>query len=215
MPGDTKGALLAAAFARFARDGYPATSIRALAADVGIKESSVYKHFASKEAILDAVLEVADARLDALAARFGLPADDAAAATPFFEAVTPDLLREIAEGYLHLWLHDADVVAVRRLLTLEQYRTPAAGRMLRDLVVERALAFQTPLFAEVIGRGLFRPADPAAVALAFWGPIVAILAVADSPDDEPLARTRLGAHLDHFRATHAIAQDLTDGVDES
>ena len=64
----TRERLLDAALARFSREGWGGTSIRDLARDVGIRESSVYKHFASKQAIFDALLERADARLAAVAA---------------------------------------------------------------------------------------------------------------------------------------------------
>ena len=86
------------------------------------------------------------------------------------------------EAFLHEWLYDADVVAARRVLTLEQYRTSLAGNRLRELTVEGPLRFQTELFRTLIGRGVFRPADPEAVALAFWGPIFAILAAAERDD---------------------------------
>lgn len=87
------------------------------------------------------------------------------------------------------------------------YRTPTAGARLRELMVSQPLTFQSELFAKLIERGLFHPADPTAVALAFWGPIVAILTSADTPDDEPAARQLLHVHLDHFRKTYAISPE--------
>lgn len=53
----TKETLLKAAIQLFAEKGYKGTSIRTLAQAVGIKESSVYNHFKSKESILDAILD--------------------------------------------------------------------------------------------------------------------------------------------------------------
>lgn len=55
--GDTKAALLEAALKLFAEHGYAGTSIRAIAREVGLSESVLYAHFASKRAIFDAVLE--------------------------------------------------------------------------------------------------------------------------------------------------------------
>ena len=70
MRRDTRSALLDVAQERFAIDGFAGTSVRDLATAVGIKESSVYNHFASKQAVLDALLARIDERLVAVARRF-------------------------------------------------------------------------------------------------------------------------------------------------
>ncbi|GAA4955841.1 TetR family transcriptional regulator [Yinghuangia aomiensis] len=45
----TAAALLDAAVARFARDGYEATSVRDIAADAGVNPALIYRYFGSKE----------------------------------------------------------------------------------------------------------------------------------------------------------------------
>lgn len=60
---DTRRELLDAALDLFAERGYHATSMRALAGAVGVRESAIYHHFASKDALLEAVVtEHASAR---------------------------------------------------------------------------------------------------------------------------------------------------------
>lgn len=49
--------ILEAAFRLFVRDGYEATSIDAILAEVPFTKGALYYHFAGKEALLDAVLE--------------------------------------------------------------------------------------------------------------------------------------------------------------
>ncbi len=209
MKRDTRTNLIDAAQARLAEHGYAGTSIRDLAGDVGIKESSVYKHFPSKQAVLEAVLARAEERVAATAAALGVRVDDPDAAAQAYDGITLDRLTEIAQGFLTMWLHDAEFVPLRRVLTLEQYRTPEAGRLLRELVATRALEFQTALFARLIAGGGFKPADPEAVALAFWGPIVTILTLAEAPGAEGEARRMLDVHLGHFRATHVAGEDAS------
>ena len=55
--GGTRERILEAAVHLFAEKGYHGTSVRELAREVGIKESSLYNHYAGKEAVLDAILE--------------------------------------------------------------------------------------------------------------------------------------------------------------
>jgi AcrR family transcriptional regulator len=52
---DTRRRILDAALERFARQGYAGTPIRQIARDVGIRESGLYSHFESKQAIYDAL----------------------------------------------------------------------------------------------------------------------------------------------------------------
>lgn len=50
--------ILDVALRLFVRDGYAGTGIRAIAAEVGISEATIYHHFKSKEDILQALIEL-------------------------------------------------------------------------------------------------------------------------------------------------------------
>ncbi|PPK69116.1 TetR/AcrR family transcriptional regulator [Actinokineospora auranticolor] len=54
----TRAALIAAATRRFATDGYAATGLEDVAADIQATRGAVYHHFSSKKALFEAVLEV-------------------------------------------------------------------------------------------------------------------------------------------------------------
>lgn len=200
--GSTRRALLDAAQEAFATRGFSGTSVRSLTSAVGIKESSFYNHFPSKQALLEAVLDRASQRLAETAERLAVPLEDADAAAGLYGDMSLQRLEEVTAGFARLWLTDPDLVAARRALVLEQFRTPEAGARLRDLTVNQPLTFQTRLFAELIERGRFSPADPQAVAMAFWGPVRLILAGASGPEDLQEVLRRIHLHLEHFAATH-------------
>ena len=63
---DTHNALLTSARKAFAERGYAATSLEDLARTLGLTKAAVYHHFASKRALLEALLEEADHNSDAL-----------------------------------------------------------------------------------------------------------------------------------------------------
>lgn len=52
----TRQRILEAAARRFRRDGYAATSLRAIAADADLRDGSLYYHFPTKEDLVDEVL---------------------------------------------------------------------------------------------------------------------------------------------------------------
>src|SRR6266516_3505303 len=53
---ETRAALLAAARVRFARDGYEATNLRNIAADVGVNVALISRYFGSKEGLFQPVI---------------------------------------------------------------------------------------------------------------------------------------------------------------
>ena len=56
-PTKTRDLILAAAETLFARQGYQATTIKQVAAQVGVKGPALYKHFTSKRALFEEVLQ--------------------------------------------------------------------------------------------------------------------------------------------------------------
>ena len=57
MSRDTPTRILAVALAEFSERGYAGTSMRRIASAVGLQAPSIYAHFTSKEALLEALLE--------------------------------------------------------------------------------------------------------------------------------------------------------------
>ena len=70
IPGqkDTAERIFDAAIDLFAQKGYDNVSIRDIATAVGIKESSIYKHYTNKEAILQKIIQYPIAKIYAIAA---------------------------------------------------------------------------------------------------------------------------------------------------
>src|SRR5688572_22128635 len=69
---ETRAALLTAAHRLFVRDGWAGTGMRDVAAEAGVSTETVYAHFSSKRALLQAVMDIAatgDDRPVALAER--------------------------------------------------------------------------------------------------------------------------------------------------
>lgn len=200
---DTRTRLLQAGLQGFATTGYAGTSIRDLAGAVGIKESSVYKHFSSKQAIFDALLAWTQQRHAEAAAALGLgftsPDADASALT---QAGVHDITAT-ARALFDFSLSDEVASSFRRLLTVEQFRNPRVGAMLNSYFVETPITFQTQVFEHLMTAGIIRRGDPSATALAFWGPVWLLICSVDAdPSAIQTARKRLEAHVAHFIDNH-------------
>jgi len=71
----TRQTVLEAARARFAREGFTATTIRRVAADAGVDPSQVMQFFGSKDGLFAAVMSVPQAALDRFATVFEGPGE--------------------------------------------------------------------------------------------------------------------------------------------
>ncbi len=70
---NTKKRILNEAVALFACRGYDGTSMEAIAAQVGIKAPSIYKHYKSKRDVFEAILREMERRDAENAAACGVP----------------------------------------------------------------------------------------------------------------------------------------------
>ena len=190
MANDTKERILVAALEMFSQNGYAGTNIRELSASLGLVKSGVYKHFDSKEAIWNALL---DQMITYYADHFG----SAEHLPP-----VPDSLEGLVEMTMRLvdfTVHDDKIVMTRKLLSIEQYRDERA----RDLATKHFLTglteIFTSLFAGMMDKDLLRRDDPAMLAFAYTAPISALIHLCDrEPDKIPEALEQVEKFSRHF-----------------
>ena len=155
----TRERILSAALTAFGTRGYDATSLDALAAELGIRKQTILYHFSSKDALLDAVIDKAGAELI---------------------AVLEEAVAGAGDGW---WRVDAVVHSVFRLagrrpqllgLLREVSRLgPPAATRFREMLgpfVERATAF---LEAGMAG-GDFRRQDAGMLLLATYSTVIGV-----------------------------------------
>ncbi len=196
MAKDTKERILAAALDRFSQNGYDGTNIREVAESLGLVKSAMYRHFESKEAIWNALL---DEMIAYYAARFG----SAEHLPP-----VPDSLEGLVELTMSLvdfTVHDERVVKTRKLLTIEQFRDDRA----RDLATKHFLTGLTEMFAHLfegmMDKGLLRRDDPGMLAFAYTAPISALIHLCDrEPEKTNQAMAQVEAFSRHFVKTYGV-----------
>ena len=196
----TRERILTEALRLFSARGFEEASLRDLADAVGIRQPSLYKHFPTQQAILDELLERGVARLQLIAEARNVPFDDPAAARPAYSAISEEGIAELSLAMFDAVLHDDLLAPLRRILIMEQFRSPHAAELLREWFVIGPLRFQEHLFAELIASGSFIPGpDPRQLALEFYAPLHLLLAHADlDPSLELGLRDQLRDHVIAF-----------------
>ena len=190
MANDTKERILEAALEMFSQKGYAGTNIRELSASLGLVKSGVYKHYESKEAIWNALL---DEMIAYYAEHFGSsehlpPVPD-----------SPEGLVTMTMQMVNFTVHDERIIMTRKVLMLEQFRDGRA----RELATKHFLTGLTEMFTQVftgmMDKGLLRRDDPAMLAFAYTTPISALIHLCDrEPDKKEEAMAQVEAFSRHF-----------------
>ena len=170
MANDTKERILVAALEMFSQNGYAGTNIRELSASLGLVKSGVYKHFESKEAIWNALL---DQMITYYADHFG--------STEHLPPVpdSPEEFVAMTMRMVGLTIHDEQIVKTRKVLTLEQFRDDRARELATKHFLTGLTEMFTPIFAGMMDKGLIRRDDPAMLAFAYTAPISALIHLCD------------------------------------
>ena len=194
MANDTKERILDAALVMFSRNGYAGTNIRELSASLGLVKSGVYKHFESKEAIWNALL-------DKMIAYYEEHFGSAEHLPPVPD--TPEELVRMTMQMVNVTVHDERIVMTRKLLSIEQFRDERA----RDLATKHFLTGLTDMFTRLfrgmLDKGLLRDDDPEMLAFAYIAPISALIHLCDrEPEKTEETLEQIEAFSRHFVRTY-------------
>ena len=189
----TRDRIMDESLALFARRGFEATSVHDIAASVGIKAPSLYKHFSSKQAIFDAIVEQAVQEHLATAGSLGAPKVGQDVSGQYGRADQATMVR-ITTGLLQHWI-TGKASLFRRMLSAERLRSPEMAKYYRELFLDGPHEYQTALFAQMMEDGAFRKADPAQVALQFWAPILFLMERSDCDVNPEEVKDQALAHI--------------------
>lgn len=200
---NTKDIILYKSLTLFSQKGYEGISMRDIAAAVGIKASSLYNHFKSKEEIFDGIMTQMSVQYEEAAQKIQLPIGDISSVADAYIHITEENLIEIASGLFLYFLKDDFASKFRRMLTMEQFRNEKAGLMFKKYLINGAIAYQGSLFSNMIKRGAFKNCDPHIMALHFYAPIFLLLLEYDNEDEkESEALDILAKHVRQFSALY-------------
>ena len=190
MANGTKERILAAALEMFSQNGYAGTNIRELSASLGLVKSGIYKHYESKEAIWNALL-------DEMIAYYGEHFGSSEHLPP-----VPDSLEGLVTMTMQMvnfTVHDERIIMTRKVLTLEQFRDGRARELATKHFLTGLTDIFTYIFAGMMDKGLLRRDDPAMLAFAYTTPISALIHLCDrEPEKTEAALAKVEAFSRHF-----------------
>ena len=180
--GNTKQRILEEAMKLFSIQGFDAVSIRTIADAVGVGNSALYKHFSSKQEILEAIvaysmdyfIEQENVQMKAIQSK-------------------EDLVNSCLEMF-HFQTKDSWMVMFRRVLMLEQFKNPDMARISRECFMELPVATLEKVFDSLMKEGYMKKRTPKVVAVELYAPF---FLYHTAPDIENLEETLI-EHVENF-----------------
>ena len=196
--GNTKQEILEAALDLFSVHGFEATSISQIASAVGIRKASLYSHFESKQAILDAivkdVLEQYAAHSIFARADWANPSD-----TMEKQAQDSDTATQMLLGQIRYILHDPHISKARKMLVMEQFQNPELAKLQTKQNYTDVMQYFTGLVKHLIQNGVFAGEDPEIMAAQLCLPISTWINLCDrEPDRETEVMELVSRHIQQF-----------------
>ncbi len=201
---NTKQKILDKALELFSAQGYDSVGVGEIAKAVGIKAPSLYNHFPSKQAIFDAIVESTAAQYEADTDQFSIHVQNVGKDIPSFAGITEETLFEKVRQIFEYSLHNDSISRFRRMMTIEQFRSPELADLYSRRYVERVLDYHAGIFQALIAAGEIAEADPETLAMMYVAPVVTLIDICDrQPGRESECLEKLQNHVRlFFRMVH-------------
>ena len=196
--GNTKQEILEAALDLFSVQGFEATSISQIAGAVGIRKASLYSHFESKQAILDAIVKDV---LEQYAEHsiFARTDWENPSVTMEKQVLTSDTASQMILGQIRYILHDPHISKARKMLVMEQFQNPELAKLQTKQNYTDVMQYFTGLVNHLIRHGVLAGEDPEIMAAQLCLPISAWINLCDrEPEREAEVAELVNRHIQQF-----------------
>lgn len=190
MENTTKEKILDAALVSFVENGYKGTNLRDFAAGMGLSKSALYRHYESKEAIWNALLDKMEAYY---AERFGSVKN------------MPEIPKSCDELFVttmkmvNFTIHDERIVLTRKLLLAEQFHDERVKKLATEHFMSGTREIFKIIFERMMETGLLKQEEPDVLAFVFTSPITSLIHYCDrEPEKEPEIMRQIEAFVKQF-----------------
>lgn len=196
---NTKQKIIETALTLFSERGYDAVSVGEIAEAVGIKAPSLYNHYPSKQAIFDAIVETTALQYEKDTGRIDIHVQRAAADIPMLMTIGEEELFEKVRQIFDYSLHNDNIRKFRKMMTIEQFRSPSLGELYTRRFSERLVDYHAEIFRNLIAAGVIYGGDANALALMYVAPVITLIGVCDrQPEREAECLEKLKSHVKQF-----------------
>lgn len=154
----TKEKIVFEALKLFSRDGFEASSTRAIARSINCSDAVIYKHFKSKQEILDAIVEICSNRIMEKTSQIKLE-----------EMCWKDVEKICLDMFI-FQTSDEWIVPFRQLLVIEQFKNEELGKIYKEVFIIKPLEYMEVMFETLIKLGYMKQGNPKVYAMDLYSP---------------------------------------------
>lgn len=185
----TKERIMEEALKLFSVSGFEGVTIRNIADAVEIRNSSLYKHFSSKQEIFDAIVEKAKRIYQEKVAK-----------------VVTEMKRQKdgKDTSLQMFLFQTGepwIVMFRQLLLIEKFRNREIAKLYKEFFVDGPINTQMEIFQSLIDAGMMKPGNTRVYAMELYAPFYLYHFVEENKE-ELLELFKI--HYEYFWSHYAI-----------
>ena len=182
---NTKEKILEEALKLFAQSGYMGTSMNEIALRLGVTKAALYKHYSSKQEILDSIVE----RMNQMDAKRAKEYEMAG-----YKNIALEKIRRFTKVQFLHWTEEEFSCCFRKMLTLEQYREPKMAKLYQNYLAEGPLRYMEAVFSGIVESG----EDAKQLAMDFYGPIFLLYSIYDGAENKQEVVKQVEEHVEKF-----------------
>lgn len=154
----TKECIIFESLKLFSINGFDAVSTRMIARSIHASDAVIYKHFKSKQEILDCIVEVCMTRFQEKRAEVNL------------ETIRWTDIEKICLDMFLFQTTDEWITHFRQLLMIEQFKDPKMKEIYQQMFIDGPIQSMSNMFAELIKLGYMKEGTPQVYAMELYGP---------------------------------------------
>ena len=200
MSKDTKERILESALELFAQNGYSGTSMSDISSKLGVTKAALYKHFVSKQEILDSIVDKMCASDYNRAEEYEMPVSLPDGNSEEYKKTETESIKEYSLAQFDYWTKETLPSNFRKMLTLEQYRDKRLANLYHDYIATGPAEYLAAVFRK------YTDSDESAMQLAleFYGPMFLLYSFYDGAERKESAASMLKAHIESFISKHEL-----------
>ena len=201
---DTKEKILITALHLFARDGFEAVSVRNIAEELNITKGALYRHYESKRAIFDSIVERMFQIDEKQADKLDVPVKKYEETPEEYEKTSIENIKAFTIDQFKFWIEDDFASNFRKMLSLEQYRNEEMAKLYNECIVSGPVEYMTDLFRELIKKGILKEDNPMQMATEYYAPFFMLISMYDYSGKKEELIELLTNHINRFMERYVI-----------